>query len=90
MMKTFLIVFAHFMFSSFGMLEYCFSRGLRRFKGHLNYHYASRIQYKHPAYQDIAIYLQKTPKEPHCTSYMLCKNEATQGPQYVTWTISLN
>lgn len=90
MMKKFLIVLAHFMFSSFGMLEYCFSRGVKRFKGHLNYHCASRMQYKHPAYQDIAISVQKTPKEPRCKSYMLCENEATRGLEYMTWTISLN
>jgi len=89
-MKKLLIILAHFMFSSFGMLEYSFSRGLRRFKGQLNYHYASRIQYKHPAYQDISISIKEIPQEPRCKSYMLCENEATRGPQYITWSISLN
>lgn len=89
-MKKMVVVLAHVLFSSFGMLEYCFSRGLKRFKGQLNYHYASRINYKHPACQGMTICLKKIPKEPRCTSYMLLENGARRGLQYVTWTISLN
>jgi hypothetical protein len=89
-MKKFIIILVHLLFSSFGVLEYCFSRGLKRFKCNLNYHYSSRIHYEHPAYQDVLISIKDIPQEPRMTSYMLCKSVATGIPQYVTWTIPLN
>jgi len=89
-MKKLLIILTHFILPSFGFLEYCFSKSIRKLKYNLGYHYAARIHHDHPAYQDIFISLKERPKEPIYQSHMLCKSGITNMPQYITWTIPLN
>jgi len=89
MKKTF-IIFMHLLFSTFGHLEYCFSRGIRKFRFNLNSHYSCRINYQHPAYKDVSISITKYPQESLITSHMLYNNTSTKIPQYMTCTLSLN
>ena len=78
------------MFSSFGFLEYCFSKGIKRFRFNLAYHYDCRIPYQHPAYQDVSISITEHPREPRLTSHMLYNNTSTKIPQCMACTLSLN
>ena len=89
-MKKTLIVLLHLMLSSVGHLEYCFSKGIKRFRFNLAYHYSCRIPYQHPAYQDVSISITKHPQESHVTSHMLYNNTSTKIPQYMPYTLSLN
>jgi len=89
-MKKFLVISLHLLFSSFGLLEYGFSRGIRKLRYNLGYYYVSRIQYAHPASMNISISIKGNPQEPHLKSYMFCENPVTRIPQYITWTIPLN
>jgi len=89
-MKRTLIIFLHVMLSSFGHLEYCFSRGIRKFRFNLDYHYSCRINQRHPAYQDVLISVTGYPQESHITSHMLYNNTLSKIPQYVACTLSLN
>jgi len=89
-MKKHLIILTHILLPSFGFLEYCFSRSIRKLKYNLGYHYAAKIHHDHPAYQDIFISLKERPNEPLYQSHMLSRNEVTRMPQYITWTIPLN
>jgi len=89
-MKKIFIVLIHMLFSTFGQLEYCFSKGIRKFRFNLDSHYSCRITYQHLAYHDVLISITKNPQEPHLNSYMLCKDLANGIPQYVTGTLSLN
>jgi hypothetical protein len=89
-MKKFFVISLHLLFSSFGLLEYCFSRGIRKLRYNLGYHYVSRIQYAHPASMNISVSIKENSQEPYLKSYMLCENPVTRIPQYITWTISLN
>jgi hypothetical protein len=89
-MRKTLIILLHVMLSSFGHLEYCFSRGIRKFRFNLNSHYSCRINQRHPAYQDISISISKNLHEPRLTSHMLCKDLAKGIPNFVTGTLSLN
>jgi len=89
-MKKFLIISLHLLLPSFGFLEYCFSRGIRRLRYNIGYHYSSKIHYEHPAYQNVSISIEKIPQEPHYKSYMLCTNVSTRMPQYIIWTLPLN
>jgi hypothetical protein len=89
-MKKSIIILLHVLFSSFGLLEYCFSRGIRKFRFNLDYHYSCRINCQHPAYHDVLISIKKNSQEPHITSHMLYNNTPTKIPQYMTCTLSLN
>ena len=89
-MRKTLIILLHVMLSSFGHLEYCFSRGIRKFRFNLNSHYSCRINQRHPAYQDISISIRQNLHEPRLTSHMLYNNTLSKIPQYMTCTLSLN
>ena len=89
-MKKRFIVLIHVIFSTFGQLEYCLSKGIRKFRTNLDSHYSSRITCQHPAYHDVLISISRNSQEPHLNSYMLCKDLANGIPQYVTGTLSLN
>ena len=89
-MKKTLIVLLHLMLSSAGYLEYCFSRGIRKFRFNLDYHYSCRIPCQHPAYQDVSIAITKHPHESRITSHMLYHNTSTNIPQCMACTLSLN
>jgi hypothetical protein len=88
--KKHLVILLHLFFSTFGFLEYCFSRGIKKLKFNLDYHYSSRINYQHSAYQDIMITITDSPQEAILTSHMLCTSMGNQIPLLITWKIPLN
>jgi hypothetical protein len=89
-MHKLLILSIHFFLAGFGGLEYCISKKMRRFKCKPGSHYSARIPFDHPAYQDIMISLDESPREASLTSCMLCTTHKSRIPLLVTGTITLN
>ena len=85
-----LIISIHFLLAGFGGLEYCISKKMRRFKCKPGSHYSARIPYDHPAYQNIMISLDESPREASLKSYMLCTAHKSHLPLLVTGKITLN
>lgn len=88
--RRLLILSIHFLLAGFGGLEYCLSRKMRRFKYKAGSHYSARIPYDHPAYQDIMISLDESPREASLTSCMLCTAHKSRIPLLITGKITLN
>jgi hypothetical protein len=89
-MYKLLILSIHFLLAGFGSLEYCFSKKMRRFKYKPGSHYSVRIPYNQPAYQDIMISLDESPREASITSHMLCTAHKSRLPLLVNGKITLN
>jgi len=89
-MRKHLILIVHLLFSTVGVLEYCLSKGLRKFKYRPMSHYAARLPYDHPASQEIMISLAESPQEATLTSYMLCTSHCSRLPLLITGEITLN
>jgi len=89
-MHKLVIISIHFLFSSFGALEYCVSKGMKRFKYKPGSHYSCRINYQHPAYQDIMISLTESHDDASLKSYMLCTAHESHLPLLITGKITLN
>jgi hypothetical protein len=89
-MHKLLILSIHFLLAGFGGLEYCISKRMRRFKCKPGSHYSCRINYQHPAYQNIMISLDECPREASLTSYMLCTAHKSGRPLLISGKITLN
>jgi|GEM_PF-2073980 hypothetical protein len=90
MIRKLLILSIHFLLASFGALEYCVSKGMRKFRYKPGSHYSCPITYQHPAYQDIMITLTQSPQEACLTSYMLCTAHKSRLPLLISEKITLN
>ncbi len=89
-MRKHLILIVHLLFSTVGVLEYCLSKGLRRFKYKPVSHYAARLPHAHPASQDIMISLAETREDASLKTYMLCTSHGSRLPLLITGKITLN
>ncbi len=89
-MRKLLIISIHLLFSTAGALEYCVSKGMRKFKYKSGSHYSARLPYDHPAYQDVMISLAESHGEASVRSYMLCAAHGSRLPLLITGKITLN
>lgn len=90
MIRKLLIISIHFLLASFGALEYCVSKGMRKIKYKPRSHYSARLPYGHPAYQDVMISLTESRGEAGLTSYTLCTAYGSRLPLLITGKITLN
>jgi hypothetical protein len=88
--RRLLILSIHFLLASFGVLEYCISKKMRRFTFKPRSHYSARMPYDHPAYQDVMISLTENHGEASLASYMLCIACGNRLPLLISGKITLN
>jgi hypothetical protein len=84
------ILSLHLLLASFGALECCVSKGMRRFKYKPGSHYSCRINCQHPAYQDIMISLTESRGDASLKSCMLCTAHGSRIPLLITGKTGLN
>jgi hypothetical protein len=90
MIRRLLILSIHFFLTGFGGLEYCVSKGMRKFTYKPGSHYACRINCQHPAYRAIMVSLTENRGEASLASYLMCTAHESHLPLLVTGKIVLN